>query len=183
MKLRLASWVLLPIAGALALYVLAWPTRPRLDDVRLIWVTAKDIRDAQPPVDQGIGDRIQFKVVGPEKVAIAPRGAAEQVASFCRPVILATTDTVEVPVDPQLAIETVDTDPGWFFHPDRILLTGFTNTGDLKALEFRGRNGWDARTDGDSVIFRTPRFGLAREGAQAGILVGFGVLLGHLLWR
>jgi len=98
----------------------------------------------------GTGDQLQ--------VARAPGCAVDEVAAFCRPSILAVTDTVvDTLYVPQLLLRSVSYDPAWLWGKDKLLLTGPTSAGDLKALDYSVRGSFTARTSGDSVIVRYPR--------------------------
>ena len=105
--------------------------------------------------------------VQPILVARAPGGAQGEVPAFCRPTLLALTDTVEAETPPpRLMLRSGVHSPGWFFQKDRLLLTGPTSLGDLLALDYAVRPGFSFRTSGDSALVRYPRSGLVRQSVE-----------------
>ncbi len=63
-------------------------------------------------------------------------------AAFCRPTLLATTDTVVETPAPRLLLRSGVHQPGWFFQKGRLLLIGPTSLGDLQALDYAVRPGF-----------------------------------------
>jgi len=105
-------------------------------------------------------ERVVYRTPEPTQIAVAVDAAIPAVESFCRPVATMHTDTVVV--DPQVLLRSVTTNPGWFLADDDITMIGVSNTGALKAFHYSVRPGWSARTVGDSLLVRSPRFGVAR---------------------
>lgn len=172
----LAALAAAAIAGAVALWAVAWPEEVvRYERVE---VPVERIVEREPDTVVRWRDRIVHVTPDPVQIAVAPGGAAPDVTRFCAPSVLeATTDTVTPAPDPQLLLRSVVHRPGWFFQRDQLLLTGPTSYGDLVAQDFLVRPGFSARAVGDSVIVRYPRTGLAREALELGVplLVGLGI--------
>ncbi len=94
----------------------------------------------------------------------------EQVQEFCKPIVVAHTDTVEsgASVDPMLLLRSVVYDRRWAWRRDHLLLTGPTNEGDLKALDYEVRGDWTARTRGDQALVEYPRTSLLYDVWEGG---------------
>ncbi len=167
---RFGPYGLGAVVGCLVMFSVAWPeTYVGYPEVI---VPARVIIEREPDTVRTFVDRILFVRAAPVQVAIAPAGALDEVAAFCRPTVLAVTDTVEVEIPAaRVLLRSVTHKPGWWFQRDGLLLTGPTSVGALKAFDFRVRPGFSARTSGDTVIVRYPRSGIVRE------LVEFGVPL------
>ncbi len=167
-------------------FLAAWLWAPRKDHVPYpeVIVPAARIIKREPDTVRTFVDRIRFVNVQPILVARAPGGAQGEVAAFCRPTLLALTDTVEVePPAPRLLLRSGVHSPGWFFQQARRLRTGPTSLGDLQALDFPVRPGFTFRTSGDSVLVRYPRSGLGRELLEFGITLAGGYMLGRTIGR
>jgi len=167
------AWLTLPLAGLIAGYLLFGGSDPvPYPEV----VIAERILEREPDTVRTFVDRVVYRYVGPARVAIAPGGAAQEVAAFCRPLILAMVDTVEVEsAAPRLLLRSVSHDPGWLWQRDRLTLTGPTSHGDLVGLEYAVRPGFSARTSGDSVIVRYPRGSTVRDLLE-GAAMAYGVV-------
>ncbi len=165
--------------GAIALWAVAWPEEVvRYERVE---VPVERIIEREPDTVVRWLERIRVVTPDPVQIAIAPGGAAPEVARFCMPSVLkATNDTTPAP-PPQLLLRSVTHDPGWFFQRDRLLLTGPTSHGDLVAADYLVRPGFSARTVGDSVIVRSPRFGGFRQGLELGIAAAIGLISGLVI--
>lgn len=150
------------IAGAAALYLVAWPGEVvRYERVE---VPVERIIEREPDTVIRWVERIRVVTPDPVQIAVAPLGAGPQVASFCMPSVRAATgDTATAAPDPQLLLRSVVHDPGWWWQRDRLTLVGPTSYGDLLAADYAVRPGWSARVSGDSVLVRYPRMGLVRE--------------------
>ena len=164
---RLGPYLLGAVVGCLVLFSTAWP-ESHVPYPEVI-VPAARIIEREPDTVRTFVDRIRFVRAAPVVVAIAPAGAMSEVAAFCRPSILAVTDTVEVEVPARVLLRSVTHRPGWWFQADRLELTGPTSLGDLKAFDYRVRPGFTARTSGDSVLVRYPRTGLFREVVEVAV--------------
>lgn len=177
---RLLEWLLVASIGALGLYALAPAAEPVT--YRDVIVSDTVILEREPPArPPTIIERIRYVTIEPRQVATAPGGGASDVAEFCRPTVVATTDTVEVPVvDPMLLLRSVSHDPGWFWQRDNLLLTGPTSTGDLRALDYSVRPGFSVRVHGDSALVRYPRTALFRELLEVALPLGIGFGMCHV---
>lgn len=180
---RLLELLLAAAVGALAFYALGPSAEPVI--YREVVVPTRAIVEREPPPrPPRIVERIRFISPPAFQIATAPGGGADDVADFCRPTILALTDTVEAPApDPVLLLRSgVHTRASWWHPFDRgeLLLTGPTSYGELKAFDFPVRPGFDFRARGDSVLVRYPRGAALRDfidwGARAYTVV-------HLLTR
>lgn len=172
-----AEWVVLPLAGALLAYIFI-PSDPIVYTEVIVPARAIEVREppASPPT---IVERIRYVSIPPRQVATAPGGAQGDVVTFCAPsVAQATGDTATA--SPALLLRSGTHDPGWFWQRDKLLLTGPTSQGDLKALDYGVRPGFDFRTSGDSVLVRYPRPALLREGIEFGVPLAIGLAIGLL---
>lgn len=119
---------------------------------------------ARPPT---IVERIVYVNVPPRQVATAIGGAQDDVAAFCRPVVLAMTDTLEVEVPaPELLLRSGEYSPAPIWKPfarGNLLLTGPTSHGDLVAADYPVREGFAFRASGDSALVRYPRGAFVRD--------------------
>jgi len=128
------------------------------------------IIEREPDTIRTFVDRIVTVEVEPTQVAVAPGGATEQVQQFCKPLVVAHTDTVEsgATVDPMLLLRSVSYDRKWAWRKDHLLLTGPTNEGDLRALDFDVRGDFTARTVGENVLVQYPRGSLIYDVWEGG---------------
>ncbi|MEM7416797.1 MAG: IMCp domain-containing protein [Gemmatimonadota bacterium] len=116
---------------------------------------------ARPPT---IVERIRYVDVPVLQLARAPGGAAADVAAFCRPTVLHTTDTV--PADTVILVRSFTHRPAPFWKPlakDGLTVTGPNSHGDLWAADYRVRDGFSARTAGSELEVRYPRFSVAGD--------------------
>lgn len=177
MTKRLAFYALLVIAGALLAYVLI-PNEPIIYSE--VVVPARAIEEREPPTEPTIIERVRFITIPPRQVATAPGGAQSDVQAFCAPSVARVTgDTAQVAET--LLIRSGTHSPGWWFGKDRLLLTGPTSTGDLKALDFEVRPGFDFRVNGDSVLVRYNRTGFLRQAAEIAVPLFVGGLIGRAM--
>lgn len=169
--------------GALATYLLL-PNDP-VTYTDVVVPAARIIEREAPDRPPTIVERFVFVNVEPRQVATAPGGAVDDVARFCRPTVVATTDTVEVPVaDPMLLFRSTVYDERSMWNPfakDELFLSGPTSTGDLKGLDFEVRGSFDARASGDSAIVRYPRGALVRDVVETASVIYTAVGLIRLL--
>lgn len=129
-------------------------------------------------------ERIVYRTAKPVTVATAEGGGRGDVERFC-------ADTVRVPavavgdaVNPDepvraraLLLRSARTEAGWFFRPDRVVLTGPLSDGGLRQLTYSARPGWQAHVQADTALFQSPRFWWVREGIEAGTFIGLGYLI------
>lgn len=172
--MKLAAYIALPFAGALAAYVFL-PNDPIVYSEVVVPARAIEVRE--PPASAPtIVERIRYVSIPPRQVATAPGGAQSDVVTFCAPTVAqAAGDTTTHA--PTLLIRSGTHTPGWFWGKDKLLLTGPTSANALMALDFNVRPGFDFRTSGDSVLVRYPRTGLLREIIEFGVpmLIGYGI--------
>ena len=174
MKILSAHSVGAALVGALFFYVIAPDNTITFTEVI---VPAARIIELEPPTEVRWRDRIVHHYVAPTEVATAPGGATAELAAFCRPLILSTTDTVEVEVPSKVLLRSGVTRDGWWTQRSQVDLTGIMNNGDLTRFSFSVRPNWDFRTSGDSVLVRYPRISVFKQIAEFGIplVLGFGV--------
>lgn len=188
--------ILLVIVALMAGYGLAWAMNGGEEVVyRDVEVPVERIREVER-VDTVVDlrERIVFRTGEPETVAVATGAARPDLDRFCGPLIQAAADSAsgaaadgradvgETPaIAPALLLRSARTEPGWFWRSGSVVLTGPTNTGDVRQFTYRVRPGWQAAVAGDSILMQTPRFGWVRELTEAGVYVGAGYLLGSLL--
>lgn len=172
---HLLAWILLPLAGALALYALSPDRTITYTDVI---VPAARIIEREPPIEVRFRDRIVYRYVEYEQRAVAPGGALEQAQAFCRPQVLMHTQTDTVfQVDTLVLMRSAVHRPGWFISKDDLLVTTVSSVGDLEARDYRVRPGFSAVAAGNDVLVRYPRMALPRELVEilAVLGVGFGI--------
>lgn len=161
---RLLYLLLGAAVGAFAFQSCGSPELPSWPEVV---VPAARIIELEPPDrPPTIVERVVYRNIGPAQLASSPGGALEELASFCRPVVVSTVDTVEV-ADPQLLLRSGSWDDSWW-GSDELVLTGFTNAGDLRRYVYHPRGGFDFRTSGDSILVRSGRFNLIRDAWELG---------------
>lgn len=135
-------------------------------------VTQRELEEREPDIaEPTVIERIRFQTIEPAQLAIAPGGGDPTVADFCRPVTVATTDTV---TDTLILLRSGSVrEPSIFtpWEPLRFRATGPTNAGDLREYTFHPRGGFDFQASGDSVLVRQGRFAVVRDlwetGSQA----------------
>ena len=150
------------LAGLLAGLVLAWVFKPEPVPVyRDVIVSDTVILEREPDTVRTFVDRIVTVHAEPLQVATAPSVLVNEVARFCAPVTALITDTVIV--EKQVLLRSLSHSPGWFLQPDKLLLTGVTNYGDLKAFDYSVRPGFTARTVGEDVLVQYPRTAWLRQ--------------------
>jgi hypothetical protein len=128
-------------------------------------------------------ERIVYVTQQAEQVATAPGGGQEDVDRFCAPdtIRIAGTDTVRVPTPvPQLLLRSVRHEDAWYFGRDRLILTGPTNTGDLRQFTYSTRGGYQARVHADSLVFQYPRSALLKQAIEFGSFLATGFVLGRV---
>jgi hypothetical protein len=174
--------VIAALIGAAAVYAFV-PNNPVT--YREVIVPARVIIEREPDTVRTFIDRVRFVNVEPRQIAVAPGGAGEQVQEFCKPTIIAQTDTVEigVAVDPMLLLRSVSYDRRWAWKKDRLFLAGPVNTGDLKALDYEVRGDWTARTVGDNVLVQYPRTSLVVDAWEGGTQIFALVKLGEFIYN
>jgi hypothetical protein len=150
----------LVVAGVLGGYVLFGGQEAILYPE--VIVPAARIERREPDTVRTFVDRVRHVAVGPSQVATAPQGAHSDVTAFCRPVVALRTDTI-IRVDTLLLLRSVTHSPGWFTQRDRLTVTGLTNVGDLKAMDYDVRPGFTARAVRDGLQVKYPRTALLRS--------------------
>ena len=75
---------------------------------------------------------------------------------------------------PVLLLRSVRTEPGWFWKPSKVVMTGPTSEGHLRQLTYRAHQPWQAHVMADSALFQSSRWWWVREGAE--VLAGYVVL-------
>lgn len=134
----LSRYALGAIVGALVLYaalpqkVISYPE---------VIVPAARIIEREPPTEVRWRDRIVYRYVTPDVRATAPGGALDDVARFCRPLVVASTDTVRIGTPS--VIRSVVYNPSLVpLRKDRLLVTSMNGYGDLFAEDYRVRPGY-----------------------------------------
>uniref|UniRef100_A0A6M3XTK8 Uncharacterized protein n=1 Tax=viral metagenome TaxID=1070528 RepID=A0A6M3XTK8_9ZZZZ len=126
---------------------------------------------AYPPT---IREKIVYVYLAPDVRAVAPRAVTEDVVRFCRPVTVATTDTVLVP-SPSL-IRTFTVGQTWLpFQRHPLLVTSMDGHGDLIAEDYHVRLPLGVAA-GLEAPYRTtvryPRWGILRDAAHGALWYG-----------
>ena len=157
--------------------LLASILRPSVDPIGYPEIIVHEIR-GEPTVEVRWRDRVVYRDREPEVTVTQPGGGVEIVEQFCRDTLVITaTDTVVVPATPTLLLRSVATDAGWFFQKDRVRLYGPVNTGALQEIRYVSWPGWEARADGDHVLFREPRLGWIKPIIEYGSVAGLVYML------
>lgn len=163
--------------GALVAWVLH-PGPQTLQGPPVVTTVERVVRE-EPDTVVRWRERVVYRTPEPIVREIAVNGALPDVANFCGAAGWTSDTTVVVRRDTVLLLRSVTTDPGWFLRPDRIAFVGPRSDGALAREEFIARPGWSARVHGDSVIVRSPRFGLLKQLAEAAVFVGAGWVVGR----
>jgi hypothetical protein len=173
--------VWLGIAGLIgAVSVYAFSPSP-VPIYRNVIVPVERIVEREPDTVRTFVDRIVTVQAEPIQIARAPGGAQDQVQSFCEPIIIARTDTVEVGeplVDPMLLLRSVSYDRRWGPRRDRLFLTGPMNTGDLVGIDYEVRGDWTVRAVGPDALVQYPRTSFIYDYWEAGsqIFTGYKII-------
>lgn len=124
------------VVGALALYVLAW--RGPIPYPEVIVPAARIIEREVPSGPPGIVERVRYVYLTPDVRAVAPASVLDDVARFCRPVVVASTDTIQVPSP--TVIRSVVYRPSLVpLVKDQLLVTSMDGYGDLVAEDYSVR--------------------------------------------
>jgi len=119
-----------------------------------------------------IGTRIHYVYLQPDVRAVAPGAVVEDVARFCRPVLVA--DTVRVPT-PSLIRSVSYAPPLWPLSRGSLLVTSVTGHGDLVAEDYRVRAPFGIAAGLEEpyrTIVRYPRLAPLREIATGALWYG-----------
>lgn len=161
------AWLLLPIAGALALYVVAWPAEPII--YREVIVATHEIERREVPEAPTIRERIVYREVPVVITARAPGGAAPAVAEFCKPVVAIALGDSTPPPPPQELVRSVSTGRPWLpFRRGDLFVSTLTSHGDLVGRDYRVWPGYGLRA-GASLVVREPRLGWTHEFVRVGL--------------
>jgi hypothetical protein len=148
---------------------------------RNVEVPVEVIVEAEPDTVVRWRERIVYRTVEPERVATATGGGQADVEAFCpepaAPVQVGEAPQPIVLPPPVLLLRSVRTDPGGLLRRDRVTFVGPTSRGDLLELSYLARPGWSARTSGDSLIVRSPRWQVVEDVGIVGGLLGAGYAL------
>jgi len=109
-------------------------------------------------------ERIVYREVEPELIAVELEGAEDVVEDFCHPdtvVKIVQGDTVRVPSPSYALWNAVKTKPGWFWQRDLVSLYGPNSNGDLVETRFRAYPGWQVAT-GSRTLIQESRWGAVR---------------------
>jgi hypothetical protein len=174
---RLGTYALL--AGALlgAGVLVGWCARPDPPPrYRNVEVTRDQIEASEPDTVVQFRERIVYRTVEPEQVAVAPGGAVEDVDAFCRGGGFVRADTLDGGgrPDPRLLIRSGS------FSGRELVLTGPLSNGDLQQSSYRTRAPFQFRVTGDSVLVQGSRFWWVRPALTGAALLGAGYVAGQL---
>ena len=125
-----------------------------------------------PPGPPSLGQRIVYVYLQPDVRAVAPGAVVEDVARFCRPVLVA--DTVRVPT-PSLIRSVSYAPPLWPLSRGSLLVTSVTGHGDLVAEDYRVRAPFGIAAGLEEpyrTIVRYPRLAPLREIATGALWYG-----------
>ena len=146
-------------------------------------VPVEKIIEREPDTVRTFIDRIVYVKADPIITARAPGGAMEQVQEFCRPIVVAQTDTVVGSVDPMLLLRSVSYDRRWGVKKDRLLLTGPTNVGDLMAFDYVVRGDWTVSIPRSSPLVQYPRTSLVYDVWESGTQIFAVIKLGEFIYN
>jgi hypothetical protein len=128
------GWVL---AGALVCYILL-PNREW--SYPEVIVPAARILEREVPGEIRWRDRIVYVYLAPDVRAVAPGGATEDVARFCRPVVVADSGQTRTDRPVPSVIRTVSWTPSIVpLRKGALLVTSMTGYGDLVAEDYTAR--------------------------------------------
>lgn len=143
---------------------------------RTVEVTRNQIETAEPDTVVQFRERIVYRTVEPERVAVAPAGAVADVDAFCRGggfVRADSLDGADLP-DPRLLIRSGR------FSGKELTLTGPVSNGDLKSSDYRVRAPFQFRTTGDSILVQGSRWWWVRPTLIGAALFGGGYMVGQM---
>lgn len=147
---------------------------------RTVFVEDTVIIEREPDTVRTFVDRVVTKVVTPATVAVAETGGLDHALEFCKPITVMQQDTVTDTVyTPMLLLRSVRFDQGWFTKPDKVFMSGITNTGELRAYDYRTKGSWTARAFGDSLLVQTDRFATYKKLAEYLVVGGIAYGLGR----
>lgn len=130
-----------------------------------------------------IREKIVYVYLTPDVRAVAPGAVTEDVARFCRPVLIARTDTVSHVAGPSL-IRTVHYTPAlWPLGKSALLVTSMDGYGDLVAEDYRVRAPFGVAAGLEEpyrTIVRYPRWAPLAEALRLAVPVGIGYLAGKV---
>lgn len=151
------------LLGALLVWLLL-PGPQLIDDPRPVFVERERIVELEPDTVRTFIDRIRFIAPRPVRHQIAVGGGELELASFCRPSGLEEG----APLPPEeLLLRSVTFRRNALWRPfdaDRLLVTGLTSYGNLKARDYRTRGSFSvAAGPGADVSVRYGRFSMLRD--------------------
>ena len=190
MMLRNSIW----LAGiALLAAALAWNLKPTPPpQYREVVVHDTIITQSEPDTVVRWRERVVTRIVRPESEATSESGGEGIRDAFCAPDTIIQVDTLAgdtvyvvnrnagPSTTPIWLLRSVTTQPAWFFGSDQIQLTGPLSTGGLKQATYRVRPGWSAIVHADSLIVRSPRWGILRPIAELFLAGTAGYLIGRI---
>ena len=148
------GWVLV---GALGLYLL-YPNRV-ISYPEVIVPAARIITREIPSGPPTIRQKIVYVYLTPEVRAVAPGAVVEDVARFCRPTLLAQTDTVRPTELGPSVIRTVAYSSSLLpMFKGSLLVTTMSGNGDLIAEDFRTREPFGVRAGLNEPFNTTVRY-------------------------
>lgn len=154
------GWALI---GALVAYIL-FPNRV-ISYPEVIVPAARIIIREVPSGPPSLVERIKYVYLQPEVRAVAPGGALDDVARFCRPLLMASTDTVKIGTPS--VIRSVSYNPSLLpLTKGSLLVTSMDGYGDLVAEDFRLRVPFGVAAglqEPYSTTVRYPRWAPLRE--------------------
>jgi hypothetical protein len=125
------------------------------------------IRREVPFGPPSLGQRIQYVYKQPDVRAVAPGAVTDAVTRFCRPTLVAQTDTVRATGAVPSVIRSVVHRPALLpLARDGLLVTSMDSYGDLIAEDFRVRPGFGIRAGLDppfNTVVRYSRLAPLRE--------------------
>jgi len=153
------------LVGALAFYV-AYPNRV-VTYPEVVVPAARILEREVPAYPPTIRERIVYVYLTPDVRAVAPGGAVEDVARFCRPILVTRSDTVRTTeIGPSLIRTVSYAPPLWPLTRGSLLVTSMDGHGDLVAEDYRVRAPFGIAAGLEApyhTIVRTPRLAPLRE--------------------
>lgn len=188
---RLGAALLWATAGALALFLLL--PAPPPEPVPYIITHTEVLEAREPDTVVRWRERIIYRTPEPDQVVTAPGGGSDELAAFCAEAMARAIDASQpefahpiprpspmVPGPGRLLLRSVRFQEGFLFRPDRLYLTGPTSGGDLRETAFTTRRNWTARTVGDSILLRRPRWDVLVDLGEMALPLAAGFFLGRL---
>lgn len=184
------------LAGGVIALLLAFVVRPAPKEESNLpaIVTITRLVRGEPDTAWRFRDRISYVKAKPVITESAPGGGVPNINDFCTAAGWAPAPaTAEAdsglsappqPAPPQLLLRSVETSTPFprLLRKERVTaigpMAGGAGGGSLERREYNVRAGSSIRTNGDSLIVRSPRFGMVKDLLELVMWIGTGVVFG-----